>query len=185
MSYKIFNIRGASGTGKTRLVYRLLERYGSIPIMGVNNKPIAYKLGTVSPLYVIGKYTTKTGGCDTIRQMDDVENLVRHYMKLGNVLFEGLIVSHVYKRWINISREMGKGKFFWIFLDTPLEVCKRRVFNRSHRWGANTELHIIQELKTNERTRAKALADGEMVVDLHYKHSYRQLRKILGENLVL
>jgi hypothetical protein len=61
---------------------------------------------------------------------DDIEALVREYLKYGHVIFEGLTISSTLTRWKNISKE-NPGQFIWAFMNTPEEECHRRILARN------------------------------------------------------
>jgi adenylate kinase family enzyme len=162
----IVNLRGTSGSGKTTVVRGLMEKYPSIRALGPEKKPEGYEClmanfpGNPPPLYVVGSYKNVCGGCDGIKTQDEICDRVRRYaglfeqgyeLQLGtdqaapivsaltgppHVVFEGLLISHLYSRYLNLDREM-KDKFgqhtIWAFLDTPEEVCVDRVKDRRAR----------------------------------------------------
>lgn len=125
----IINLRGTSGSGKSTAV-RYVMAGGSVSEVRadpVDKHPIGYAVsgavdGVVS---VVGKYTTACGGCDTIKTQDEICGRVRRFATDGHVLFEGLLISHLFSRYAALSDELG-GICFG-FLDTPLEVCLERV----------------------------------------------------------
>lgn len=155
----IINIRGTSGSGKSTLVHRYLEHRPSMLIerqldSWKKPKTVAYMVnprthmeiedaklkglylpGQGNPTYIIGRYETQCGGCDSMSYKgshDDIEALVREFLPWGNVIFEGLTISSTITRWLRISKE-NPGQFIWAFMDTPEEECYRRILARSGR----------------------------------------------------
>lgn len=145
----ILNLRGTSGSGKSYLVHRLLASYKFEPIHETvkgKQKVVGYFSPELN-LYVVGRYETDCGGCDTVRDMDTVEGYVRSYAGLpANVIFEGLIVTSVIGRWVKISADFP-GQFIWAFMDTPIEKCIERVMQRN---GGKSFKHdnLIQKYNT-------------------------------------
>jgi len=137
----IVKIHGNSGSGKTTIIRNLFEHatvtLGVEKLGGNPKKPEAYKFmlpGVMLPIYVLGSYENTCGGVDTIPIMDDLVKLIHHYAPLGNVIYEGLLISTYYG---TAGREMNTygRRHVWAFLDTPLEVCIERVKARRHAAG--------------------------------------------------
>lgn len=148
----VINIRGASGSGKSTLVHRYLSEHTHEPIMATLSdwkkpKIVAYKcfpkINEALPdekkwlhnniTYVIGRYETQCGGCDTMSYKgshEDIETMVRAALMKGNVIFEGLTISSTLTRWQRISDEYP-GQYVWAFMDTPVEECHQRILARN------------------------------------------------------
>lgn len=135
----IVNIRGTSGSGKSTLVHRMLKDFSHSELYGKfdgwkNSRVISHVIET--PLvrtFVIGRYETQCGGCDSLSYkgaFEDIEALIRKFALEGNVLFEGLTVSSVYGRFLKVSQDFP-GQFVWCFMDTPEEECYRRIMLRN------------------------------------------------------
>lgn len=140
----ILNIRGTSGSGKTHVVRQLVNHFQGEEITDEKGRIFGYRLP--HNLWVLGRYddAIKGGGVDNItgalherflaagnrgNTMEAVEAQVRKWDELGHhVLFEGLIVTSIWGRWVNMARELPT---LFLFLDTPLEVCYERVLKRS------------------------------------------------------
>jgi hypothetical protein len=81
-------------------------------------------------VFVVGPYVTACGGCDAIATQDEICDRIRIYSGLGDVLVEGLLMSHSFARYVALDRELlarDGTHCIWAFLDTPLEVCLDRV----------------------------------------------------------
>lgn len=166
----ILNIRGTSGSGKSTLVTTLMERDpDTSPIWSEDKRRIVgYELRPYATgrLRVVGKYETACGGCDGIKTQDEVCERVREYAPMGPVLFEGLLISHIYARYQALHHELtagGHGPYYWLFLDTPLEVCLDNVRKRREARGKTTPLdptNTVQKWHDARRVFDKARADG-------------------------
>lgn len=148
----IISVRGANGSGKSTVVFKILRSGTNKPLYGMlgAKQPEAHELilpKVKKPVYVLGPYEEDglTGGCDRIHnivtkphgrtrsgdlfQPSDgysVEDLIRKYAGKGHVLFEGVVVSTMYGGIGKLMEKWGKESVF-MFLDTPLEECLRRV----------------------------------------------------------
>jgi hypothetical protein len=81
-------------------------------------------------LRVVGAYKNTCGGCDGIQLQDEICRLVHEAASSGaDVVFEGLLISHLFSRYRDLDRELAsRGQHtIWAFFDTPLEVCLDRV----------------------------------------------------------
>lgn len=129
----IVNVRGTSGSGKTELVRRVMSAYTTLEHIGPVKKPDGYVL-TMSgrpDLYVVGSYQNVCGGCDGIKTQDEICDRVRRWAPQGNVLLEGLLMSHLFSRYADLARELRPiNRMVFAFLDTPLELCLDRVRRR-------------------------------------------------------
>lgn len=135
----IINIRGANGAGKTTVVRRVMESYSvSTPkFVDGRNRPIGYVCdgpdrhagAHLQRLFVPGSYENPTGGCDTIREIETIFDLVRTYADAGmSVLFEGIIAQHSKTRLNDLWR--AHRDLVVIVLDTSREACVQAVRDR-------------------------------------------------------
>lgn len=141
----IVNIRGTSGSGKSTLVKRYLDARPHTPVMRKlsdwkKEKIVGYLVtsgssGMNAKTFVLGKYETSCGGCDSLSYKGshvDMEALIREYAAMGyNVLFEGLVVSSTITRWVRIAQDFPN--FLFAFMMTPEEECHQRIVARSGR----------------------------------------------------
>lgn len=131
---KIIHVRGTSGSGKSHLARRVMERYsshGDLHRKG-RKRPFATLHSRVGgpPLYVPGHYETDCGGADTIPTYDDYFDAVAlAYGEGKDVLFEGLLSTPEINRTLRLH-ELAKDDLHIVFLDVPLEVCVESVNQR-------------------------------------------------------
>jgi thymidylate kinase len=127
----VINVRGTSGSGKTTVMRYIMEKAVRIEKFGPEKKPDGYQLvlGSGRALYLVGSYENVCGGCDAIPTQDEICNRVRHWAHEGDVLLEGLLMSHVFSRYAALAMELQRQDVPSIFgfLDTPLDVCLERV----------------------------------------------------------
>ena len=124
----IFQLRGCSGSGKTWVVRQLFDTYRFREVKNRSGDIMGYYSKEVN-LFVLGKYTTSCGGGDTIKTQDETCERIEKAVKKGyNVLFEGLIASHIAKRYADLYSRHNNSYF--IFLDTPLEKCREQITSR-------------------------------------------------------
>lgn len=179
----IINLRGTSGSGKSTIFREVMEQIGCVETLRSSAGKIqGYLLN--GNVRVVGRYETACGGCDALPRpkgfntMDSIEELVREWAPLGHVLFEGLIVSSVFSRWLRLSQELGKGAFVWAFLDTPLEVCIQRVYQRN---GGKPFKHSKLEAKHSDCQRQieKCREQGERVALIDHTKVVEQILELL------
>jgi hypothetical protein len=140
------------------------------------------------PVYIIGSYKNTCGGCDTIPTQDLACSLVRHFSQFGHVLFEGLLMSHLFARYAALYNELTSAgeKFVVAYMDTPLELSVERVKQRRLAAGNTKEFNpqnTISHHYATLKTRDKFL---EMEADVrwikHKKDPVDQLLDMLEED---
>lgn len=137
--FKVLDIRGTHGSGKSFIPLRLLEKLRYQPVI---MEPLTYsgKEDVVAyyipdhKLYILGRYETACGGCDGIKTQAEIKARAEYFRLKGNVLLEGILVAHTFGPWSEFAR--GKPWKF-LFLDTPLDVCITRVNMRRAKAGKN------------------------------------------------
>lgn len=126
---KIVNIRGTNGAAKSTLVRKFLDTYNGQALRGPGGKIRGYvcrakpEYGFQRDIYIIGSYETPTGGCDGVKTQDEVCDRVREFAAFGDVLYEGLIVSGLFRRYNALADELTQHQHIFGFLDTPLQKC--------------------------------------------------------------
>lgn len=134
----VIQIRGTNGSGKSHTVFGIMKKYGKIPLRKGDGTVWAYRILCRPALYVLGRYETDCGGCDTINTMDGIYDGVHKLAELGgDVLFEGLLCAGLHERSMVLSKDMGeKGKHcIFAFIDTSMEKCIKRVLKRRAKKG--------------------------------------------------
>lgn len=187
----LINVRGTSGSGKTHTVRGLMDVIGQ-PWADVHNlegKVIAHVAHfRMQPVYVIGDYSSNVcGGCDKIRSQNEVCSLVRHFSQFGHVVFEGLILSHLYARYVALDDEMtGMGEHYvWAFLDTPIELCLERITQRRLDVGNTKPLNPYNTISKHEsilRCIEKVRDERRAVVILDHNNPVEQLIELLNSD---
>lgn len=157
----IINVRGTNGSGKTYVVKHQLDRFGQVPLLGSDGKVQGHALGCGAR--VVGRYTTPTGGCDTIHTQDEVQDRVGCYAALGDTLFEGLLVSATYERWAHFAREYKEKDFRLVYLNTTVEECIARVEARRRVAGNEKPLNpdnLVSKHRATQLNRERFIANG-------------------------
>lgn len=148
----LVKIHGTSGAGKSTIAFNLLEASVMEPVkMGENpKKPEAYEIrlpNSAIPTYVLGSYENQCGGMDGIVSVQHQAQLIHKYAEMGNVVYEGLLMS-TYYGGLGREMEMYGDNHIWAFLDTPIDVCIDRV--KARRLAAGNE-RPLNERNTRER----------------------------------
>ncbi len=165
----ILNIRGTNGSGKSTAARALIEGPGVEYIWG------GVRCLTGPGVCLIGPYPPgKTGGCDRVKTFDLMRGAIREAAtQYPLVVFEGVTVSTVFGSWAEFHR--GGTPFWWLYLDTPLELCVARVSIRNGGKPFDTEM-VADKFRAIERTREKAMAEGFPVYTLHHQTATDELR---------
>lgn len=203
----ILNVRGTSGSGKTHLGRQLVNHFQSRVITDGEGHIFGYELP--NNLWVLGRYddSIKGGGIDNItgrlfkryqasggegNSMDAVEAQVRKWDSTGrHVFFEGLIVTSVWGRWVNMAQELDVN---FLFLDTPLQVCFERVLERSggrvpKGWNeGRSDLQAKHESTQKQaasitRKAEEVRSQISSLEDFHNRTNYRQIPNAQLESL--
>jgi hypothetical protein len=176
----IVNLRGTSGAGKSTVVHTLLKMYPNkaVQFFGAkHNRPLVYEVQIQHdrrPLFIVGPYKTQCGGCDAITGYQNVlPPLLDSYAKLGDILFEGLLISGGYGSVGQALGELEKKGHESIFalLDTPLELCLERVNARRTARGV---LDPVNPRNTEQKY--KAAHASQVNIDNKYGHRCEMVR---------
>lgn len=198
------NIRGTGGSGKSTLVRKLINLYpchANITERG-RKRPMAtcHWVDTVGEgkqlldlkaprgLFVPGHYETDCGGCDTVKTVDKVYELVRTSALCdnNNVLYEGIMVMDDVTRAVKFDQDLKNvgGWLVVISLTTPIEECLRRI--RQRRGPEKEAKTPLKEKNTRERMRRQESSlhrlkqAGVAVHKLSCEEAYKVARKLLG-----
>ena len=206
--FKIINIRGANGSGKSWIIRRLMKESNVSPIY--EDPEPGRLIGRVTgyrgnykgqPIYFVGSYEVMSGGADHIMKhfgekntgkkgymgIDFVCDLVRRFAGKGHVFFEGFIISGLFQRFYDLSQELGG--ITWCYINTPLEVCYKRIEDRNKNKTATTgrikggvgTRHVEQKFIAAEATRRKFKAAGEETVIINYRRPMRDIHRVLRD----
>ena len=196
------NIRGTGGSGKSTLVKRVMELYPNMAkiVEQGRRRPLSTAhwwseddsnrsglKARPSGLLVPGHYETACGGCDTIKTVDKVYELV-HAATLGdgnNVLYEGIMVMDDVTRAVKLDQDLRKvsGKLVVISLTTPVDDCIASIKKRRAEQGNEKPLS-----EKNTRDRAKRqenilhrLKQAEVqIYKLDREAAFLKVRELLG-----
>jgi hypothetical protein len=133
-SQRIVSLRGTHGSGKSSVVFKILQKYPHYPspLKDSKGKPeaIIVRLPNSDTVYVVGRYDTACGGCDGIQPYSEIWPRIDHGAStIRHVLFEGALVSSSYGS-IGRNSEAYGDKVVFAFLDTPIETCLKRIAQR-------------------------------------------------------
>lgn len=183
---KFINVRGCNGSGKTTLLRSLARdpRCMVVEASVPDHKPIPITY-TPEGLAIIGDYTpaaagATTAGLDRIKTQaaaKAVAEFAGANTEVKAVLFEGVVVSTIYGPWQEWSK--ANGGMVWAFLDTPLEVCLKRIQERN---GGKPikEDQVADKHRTIARVREKALEAGEAVRDIHWETALKDIKAVIA-----
>lgn len=180
----LINIRGTSGSGKSTIIFALMEMFDATPIKA-GGKVTDYRLTTpYGDVYIIGRYETACGGCDGIKTQDEVCARVRKYARKGHVVFEGLLVTSCYSRYRVLLDELDQ-PYVMAFMTTPIKTCIRRVEKRRHARGNKKPLNpanTVAKYEHCQRTLARCKADGGSCLELNWRDPISQVVDLLKQN---
>jgi hypothetical protein len=185
--YRVINIRGSHGSGKSHLVRAFMAKCGAKPIYSPAPFDLLEIGGPIEAyhcrykdhnVYIIGPYIKDTGGCDTVKSLDDIDALVKRYHKKGHVIFEGAIITTIYNHFKRLSDDVGG--MIWANLNTPLQTCIKRVTTRNK--GRDIDLFYIRsKFLSVVSTMRHAIKDNEIVVELDHKNALPQLCDLIDQ----
>lgn len=182
MKPMVIQIRGTSGSGKSYIAHNLLSKLDGVALTK-DGKIQGYRLASPNSgpdIYVTGSYKNECGGVDGIKTMDLACERVRRYAAKGNVVFEGLLGSHIFQRYVDLSQAVGG--LVWAFLDTPIELCIKRIEARRQAKGNTKPLNTKNTIGKNtgvHRSAEKALAAGQLVIYLDHTRAAEQVYELL------
>jgi hypothetical protein len=173
----ICNIRGTNGSGKTTAVKQLIQYLQGSAMLDERGKIWAYNLQ--HRIYVLGRYETPTGGCDGIRTQEEIYAGIRTLAALGNVVFEGFLISGMYARYRELEAGLSSTHhWIWACLDTPLEKCIEQTVMRRAEKGNTKEFNpksLEAKFRAVVKTRVTLENEGRDVRTLPHQHALASL----------
>lgn len=180
------NIRGTSGSGKSTLVRRVMDLYPKTEktYQEKRRQPICVKLtrwGEQTGLYVPGHYETACGGCDTVKTVDQVYEMVRGALDHGwHVLYEGIMVMDDVNRAVTLARDH---ELVVIGLTTPVEECLAAV--RQRRLDRGDDRPLSEKNTRDRAVRCERglvrLRSAGVQVEMHDRQgAFERVRELLG-----
>lgn len=187
----IVNIRGTSGSGKTWSVRALMALYESLGMQweyvpgtkenggarsGYHQGAMA---GRARPLRILGFYGgAACGGCDGIKTQLGVELMVRQAVQdKVDVIFEGLLISHLASRWVTLPMALGVPWRF-VFLDTSEAACVQRAIDRRIAKGNTKPFNphnTVQKYKDISRRYDQMVAAGLDCIKASSDEAHRRI----------
>lgn len=192
----IVNIRASSCGGKSTNIYKLLQEYPSVEVwerVGWNKKkPRCVGHLVAGGLFVVGPYlpSAKTGGMDML--MPGKTELITLWLERNcaaypHVVFESMMASLAIGRYHELRKRLGPpGRIVFAFMNTPLEVCRQRIFARSGGLGPtgkgiNEAATVDHQHMRIQQIRAKLEEKHEVCVTLDWENSYEEMKQLLRE----
>ncbi len=173
MSNLVVNVRGGSGTGKTTVMREFLKQphqtlkgprvtSGREEVKGYMIDCSAW--GIKLPVFLVGSYEVVCGGTDSIYTQAEVgDRVAQAYDTGGHVLAEGLLMSKIGPggHISNRLRDIGGEDCWFMFLDTPDDVCIARVLQRRKDAGNEAPFDVKKTLLpgTRQARKSKVLLD--------------------------
>lgn len=186
----IIQITGTSGSGKSHLMRSFLaysKDEASVEEVFIPGRevPIGYLIEPqdVSPIFVPGSYKTPTGGCDTIRDIQQVYALVEKYVAMKrHVVFEGLFCMNQ-TRGPQLAAEHGK-KYVVLQLSTTLATCLASINSRRAERGEGelaNKKNTTDNYKRAENFCARMREAGARVIRVTRDDGLEKMLEVLGE----
>jgi hypothetical protein len=182
----IIKLHGTSGAGKSTIAYGFLNKAKSVSALSEKGKIKYYAVDHPDldrPLYVLGRYESACGGCDTLKAAEQID-LLDKCAPHGHVLYEGLLASEYYGALGAASEQYGDNHIF-AFLDTPIEVCIERV--KARRLAAGNDKPLNEEntrgrIKKIEALKRRLTNMGRVVVDVDHTQAYEDVLHYFQRN---
>lgn len=185
MNYS-YQLRGTNGSGKTFVATYLIAASEAKPVLYTEDgrKVRAYR-GMLNgvPIFFLGSYETRCGGCDTIPSVAEVAGLLAMYMAEPGphiVFFEGLMISHMLGTVGAMQAELGKDRNVLAFLDTPLEKCIERVITRRMLRKDDRPFdpkNVIKDHPRVAQSMVNAVAQGYRVRTIDHTNACNEVRE--------
>lgn len=202
----VINVRGTTGSGKTTIVRQLLKEHNFSSAITISKGAPCH----ISDDYVvIGPYRSGSnfGGVDAIKKISYVEPAILKALEIRpTVIFEGLLISHSFERWVDFSIDIRKKQselhlpetgMIWAFIKPPFRVNIRRLRTRNNIprdktlrevKGEKYIKNFISRYRSMCRIRNRAAEEcafGNLTIkDLDYMEPYKDLQKLLTSGII-
>lgn len=173
----VFDVRGTNGSGKSTLVREVLKRWDNKLVL---DEEIPYHYVYGLNLCVLGRYDMKGSGIDNVKGSDRIQEFMWKLLENHSILIEGVIVSHVFKRWNDMALEAeNKGCAYKFYhLDVPIDKAIDRVKDRREKAGkereydpTNTERFDVQTRRTISKLKESG-CDITIMEDMEVDEKY-------------
>ena len=194
----VLHLRGISGSGKSWLVYQLLQDPAlrwqedrGLPLDPHLPQQRLVLRGYTAPdhgLAIVGPYRTACGGCDAVPTQDEIGLRIKAYAALRyHVVFEGLLASGLASRYEQLAAELAMCgvTYYGVWLDTPLAQCLARVQARRAARGDDRPFNSHNTIAKHARVtkclqRMQALGYHTELLPMANGAGVPRLRALLG-----
>ena len=176
----VFNLRGGNGSGKSTVHHWLLDNHETKPLYFANFHSKQQQLPRVwelpGKLFVIGRYGPGGDGIG----FKPLAQMVESYAPGAHVFFENVMVSGNITTWLPCRQRLPEERWIWGTLDTPIETCLERIYNRNG--GATIkEDGIIDHHNRSKKCHTKLVEAGEEAVWIDHTDSINHVHRLLTE----
>lgn len=201
----VINIRGTTGSGKTTTMREFIKQHDFSQALTLSKGVVGHYSRDYA---VIGPYKegSNFGGVDAIAKIEYVAPAIfKALQQRPTVLFEGLLISHSYDRWLEFSKELmviqktlGEeiNGMIWAFIVPKFSENVRRLRKRNNIQGVSlTETkgekylsNFIARYKSILRIKRKAKLDagfGNLTIrELDPYQPNKDLEKLLTSAII-
>lgn len=183
----VFQIRGATGAGKTTLMRGLLHSYETPKTIAVPTSAHGrQKCTTAGPLFAVGDYnhSAKCVGCDRLKGRAPIFDITDALIDRGVQLIglESMIFSTTFKMSSDLSKNaLARGyDFKLVFLDVDFETAADRIHERNG--GKPFSLDgLARRLTAYETSRDKCIRAGIPSVRVDARANRREVLDVVRE----
>jgi len=204
---QVVNIRGTTGSGKSTIVRNLIHIADTSQVISISQGVKGHLLRFSWPdkyctCIVIGRYEKNSnfGGVDAISKISYVEPAIWKALQIAPVVvFEGLLISHSFERWINFSNELKEKQkasgvdvpfgMIWVFTIPSFRENIKRLHKRNNIVltktlrevkGDDYILNFISRYKSIIRIYKKSFESNQSLYRVNdFKHFMKKFEKIL------
>lgn len=189
----LVNLRGSHGSGKTWVSHKLVLDHEH---EGVIDPEYCREKHFIKPncfiveggLNVVGRWKS---GMDGIFPQEIIEDMIEYWAPKGHVVWENVMISANVGRWCVLAHKLEPiNHSVWMFLDTPLELCIERVFERRRESSGRGFSHRQEDFEVKldvlgghwrrcRRAAVRAAAEGIDVRWTDHTQAYEQVNNML------